>query len=71
LQVIFADLVYVVIFQGGIYQMKCLHCPLKHIGQTGKTFHTRYKEHTRIQAIRNCNSNSGYSNHILNAGHKY
>jgi hypothetical protein len=26
-----------------IYQMKCLDCPL----QTGRTFHTRYKEHNR------------------------
>jgi hypothetical protein len=43
--------------------------PLKHIGQTGRTFQTRYKEHT--QAIRNNNGNSGYSNHILNAGHVY
>jgi hypothetical protein len=49
--------------------MKCLDCPLKYIGQTGRIFHTRYKEH--IHAIRNNNSNSGYSNHILNTGHKY
>jgi hypothetical protein len=32
-------------------------------------FVTRYKEH--ILAIRNNNSNSGYSNHILNTGHTY
>jgi glycerol-3-phosphate acyltransferase PlsY len=49
--------------------MKCLDCPLEYIGQTSRAFHTRYKEH--IQAIRNSNSNSGYSNHILNTGHKY
>jgi CTP:phosphocholine cytidylyltransferase-like protein len=24
----------------GIYQMKCLDCPQKYIGQRGKTFHT-------------------------------
>jgi hypothetical protein len=51
----------------GIYQIKCLDCPLKYIGQTGRIFNIRYKEH--IQAIRNNNSNSGYSNHILNTGH--
>jgi hypothetical protein len=28
-----------------------------------------YKEH--VQAIRNNNSNSGYSSHILNTGYKY
>jgi hypothetical protein len=51
--------------------MKCLDCPLKYIGQTGKTFDIRYKEH--IHAIRNNNDNSGYSNHtcILNTGHTY
>jgi hypothetical protein len=47
--------------------MKCLDCPLKYIGQIGRTFHSSYKEH--IQAIRNNNSNSGYSSHILNTGH--
>jgi hypothetical protein len=53
----------------GIYQMKCLDCPLRYIGQTGRTFKIRYKEH--IQEIRNNNGNSGYSNHILNTGHTY
>jgi hypothetical protein len=53
----------------GVYQMKCLDCPLKYIGQTGRTFNVRYKEH--VQAIRNNNSNSGYSNRILNRGHTY
>jgi hypothetical protein len=48
--------------------MKCLDCPLC-TGQKGRIFHTRYKEHT--QAIRNNNSNSEYSNHILNTGHTY
>jgi hypothetical protein len=52
-----------------LYQLKCLDCPLKYIDQTGRAFHTRYKEH--ILAIKNNNGNSGYSNHILNTGHKY
>jgi hypothetical protein len=49
--------------------MKCLDCPLKYIGQTGRAFNIRYKEH--IHDIRSNNSNSGYSNHILNTGHTY
>jgi hypothetical protein len=49
--------------------MRCMDCPLKYIGQTGRTFQTRYKE--QIQAIRNNNSNSGYSNHILNTERTY
>jgi hypothetical protein len=28
-----------------------MHCPQKYVGQTGRNFHTRYKEHT--QEIRN------------------
>jgi hypothetical protein len=53
----------------GAYQRKCLDCPLRYIGQTGRTFKIRYKEH--IQAIRNNNSNSGYLNNILNTAHTY
>jgi hypothetical protein len=49
--------------------MKCLDCPLKYIGQTGRTFNITYKEH--IHATRNNSSNLGYSNHILNTGHTY
>jgi hypothetical protein len=49
--------------------MKCMDCPLKYIGQTGRTFNTKYKEH--IHDIRSNNSNTGYSNHILNTGHTY
>jgi hypothetical protein len=52
-----------------MHQMKCLNCPLRYVGQTGRTFKIRYKE--QIQAIRNNNSNSGYSSHILNTGHTY
>jgi hypothetical protein len=56
--------------KSGMYQMKCLNCPLNYIGRTGKrTFHTRYKEH--IQAIRSNNGNSVYSYRILNTGYTY
>jgi hypothetical protein len=43
--------------------------PLKYIGQGGRIFNLRYREH--IQAIRSNCSKSGYSNHILNTGHTY
>jgi hypothetical protein len=49
--------------------MKCPGCPLKYVGQTGRTFNTRYKEH--IHAIRSNDANSGYSNHIFSTGHTY
>jgi hypothetical protein len=34
----------------GVYQLKCNESPLKYIGQTGRTFKTRYKKH--IQGIK-------------------
>jgi hypothetical protein len=46
-----------------------MECPRKYIGQTGRTFNIRYKEH--IHDIGSNNSNTGYSNHILNTGHTY
>jgi hypothetical protein len=49
--------------------MKCVDCPMKYTGQTGRTFNIRYKK--QLNAIRNNNSNSDYSSHILNTGHRY
>jgi hypothetical protein len=31
----------------GVYQLQCTECPRKYIGQRGRTFKTRYKEHIR------------------------
>jgi hypothetical protein len=60
-------------FKNPVALMNLLHIhmfpsQIQLIGQTGRTFIIRYKEH--IHAIRN-NSNSGYSNHIPNTGHTY
>jgi hypothetical protein len=49
--------------------MECRDCSLKCIAQTGRTLYISYKKH--IQAIRNNNGNSGYSNHIRNTGHTF
>ena len=43
--------------------------PLKYVGQTGRTFKTKYKE--PIHDIKSNNSNSRYSSHILNTRHTY
>jgi hypothetical protein len=41
----------------------------RYIGQAGRKYYTRYKEH--IQAIRNISSTSGLSKHILSMAHAY
>jgi hypothetical protein len=46
-----------------------MDCPLKYVGQTGRTFDSRHKKH--IHDIRSNNSNMVYANHILNTGHTY
>jgi hypothetical protein len=53
----------------GIYKLKCMDCPQYYIGQTGRTFNIRYKEH--IRDIRNNNDNIGYAQNILNNKHEY
>jgi hypothetical protein len=51
--------------------MRCKDCSIKWVGQTGRTFNTRYKEYIYIYDIKSNNSNTGYSRHILDTGHAY
>jgi hypothetical protein len=44
-------------------------CPLKYVGQTGRAFRTRFKEH--IYNIKNIRHHSKYAQHILDTGHEY
>jgi hypothetical protein len=53
----------------GVYKMKSIDCEGAYIGQTGRNFRVRYKEH--IRDIRNNKTNTGYANHILKAKHTY
>jgi hypothetical protein len=53
----------------GIHQTNCKDCQLKHIGQTGRNFQTRYKEH--IQAIKTNKPNFKYAQHILDTQQTY
>jgi hypothetical protein len=55
--------------RSGICQLKFIDCPQQYVGQTVRIFNTRYKEH--IHDIKGNNSNTGYSNHVLNNGHTY
>jgi hypothetical protein len=53
----------------GIYEIKFNSCQLKYIGQTGRNFRTRYREH--IQAIHSNKTTSKYAQHILDTGHAF
>jgi hypothetical protein len=50
-----------------VYKIKCTDCGGAYIGQTGRKFRVRFKEH--IRDIRSNKGNTGYASHILNTGH--
>ncbi|KAJ4438388.1 hypothetical protein ANN_14333 [Periplaneta americana] len=53
----------------GLYKLKCNTCNNFYIGQTGRSFQTRYKEH--ITAITKLQNTSTYAEHITNTNHTY
>jgi hypothetical protein len=53
----------------GIYRLCLNTCKRPYVGQTGRDFTTKYKEHVRY--IKNNNPVSAYSSHILNNRHEY
>lgn len=56
----------------GIYKIKCSDCEKYYIGQTGRSFSCRYKEH--VQAFKSKNVTSMKSNvaeHMINENHKF
>ena len=58
--------------KSGLYKIECTDCEKFYIGQTGRTFRSRFKEH--VQAIKSNNRTSQKSNfaeHILSTGHNY
>ena len=58
--------------QSGIYKLKCSDCKDFYIGQTGRTFKSRFHEH--IQALKSNNRTSMKSNfaeHLLKTNHTY
>jgi hypothetical protein len=53
----------------GVYQLQCADCPLRYVGQTGRTFKARFKEH--IRDIKNNGQCSQFAQHILDTRHEY
>jgi len=53
----------------GVYRIKCSDCESFYIGQTGREFKTRFKEH--IRAITRPDRDSKFAEHIINSNHTY
>ncbi|XP_045779584.1 uncharacterized protein LOC123877124 [Maniola jurtina] len=55
--------------KSGIYKLECSDCKATYVGQTGRKFETRYKEH--LAAVRNNQpQKSHFAKHLLDSGHK-
>jgi hypothetical protein len=52
----------------GIYKLNCRSCDCSYIGQTVRSFKTRFKEH--VSDIKNNRCKTGYSQYILNYEHE-
>lgn len=53
----------------GVYQVQCNECPPRYIGQSGRTFKARFKEH--VGDTKNNGLYSKFAQHIIDAGHEY
>jgi hypothetical protein len=51
----------------GVYQLACLDCNRHHVGQTGHSFCTSFKEHVRD--YQHDNQKSHYTKHLLDSQH--
>jgi hypothetical protein len=55
--------------KSGIYKLTCPDCSKVYVGQTGRSFYTRYDEHKR--AFRYNTSQSKYAKHVIEQGHRF
>src|SRR5436190_1276689 len=53
----------------GVYKITCNECDCRYIGQTGREFKTRFKEH--IRALRSPETDSKFAEHLIESNHTY
>jgi hypothetical protein len=53
--------------KSGVYALTCNHCQKRYIGQTGRSFYTRYKE--QIQDYNLSYRKSQFAKHLLELNH--
>jgi hypothetical protein len=51
----------------GVHQLICPNCKMKYMGQTGRSFHTRFAEHFRD--FKYANHKSKFAQHLLENNH--
>ena len=53
--------------KSGVYKLTCTECDKQYVGQTGRPFHIRYKEHAR--EYKYATNKSNYAKHLLDNQH--
>ena len=56
--------------KSGVYEIKCASCNIKYIGQSGRSFGTRMKEHSAAIRLKNLGC-SAFSDHCVSNGHDF
>jgi hypothetical protein len=52
----------------GVYQLICPTCSMNYVGQTGRPFKVRFREH--LHEFKYSNKKSQFAKHLLDNGHK-
>jgi hypothetical protein len=55
--------------RNGVYQLTCPTCHKKYVGQTGRPFNLRFREHYRDYKY--ANNKSKFAQHIIEEGHSF
>lgn len=55
--------------KSGVYKLTCNECDNCYVGQTGRDFETRFKEHQSSFKLNKHNSN--FANHFIETKHKF
>jgi hypothetical protein len=55
--------------RNGVYQLTCPACQKKYVGQTGRPFHVRFREHYRDYKYPN--NKSKFAQHVIEEGHAF
>jgi len=53
----------------GVYQLKCPTCHKKYIGQTGRLFNVRFREH--YNDYKYANNKFKFAQHVIDEGHAF
>ena len=58
-----------ILHKSGVYKLSCQECNMIYLGETGRRFQDRFREHARGEG--NNTTNSLFARHFLETNHKF